>query len=393
MKEKKEHKCQTPSTDRHGDGHSKKSGFDRRQFLKTIGAVAAGAAGTGVIGAVDGCVPAPAPTPGGCNGGSPGVIQLSVPSPPVGRATVSIVGGGANNPSAGQIHEMVRNAIELAGGLDAISQGETVCIKPNLTAGDRVIATNSEVMRGVILEVKKRTAASNITVAEKSAFTSSTRNAARTVGLLDVCNQEGVNFVAWEDTPYVQANCSAWTHIRNNVQIPRQLTDGTYDHFIGVPKLKNHEMVPGANADYTCCLKLHVGVLHPTTRMTTGGGIHTMDLGNKVGEMNLTVPYHTMDVVDALDVILTGGPSRGTVASPGVILASKDRVACDSLAVAVLRTYAKRRGIMRPYVNKSVWRQAAIVTALSLNVGRGQGNIDIVDMNVAELNAIMNNWS
>lgn len=386
MTEKKAYPCSRNSTRHQGNTVCGRQGLNRRDFLKAVGVVAAGT-GTGMLGACD----------GGSGCGS-SVYQLRVPSAPVGNTTVGIVGGGTGNIASGQIHAMVSRAIDLAGGLTTIYPGQTVVIKPNLTYGDASICTHVEVIRGIVLEVKKRTSASNITVAERAALDYSTLEVAQAIGLLDVIEEEGVNFVAWEDTPYIEATCDAWTHIAGNLQIPESLTDGTYDHFINAPILKNHEMVTGANVDFTCCLKCHVGVLHPDSRLGggswQGGGIHTSDLGEKVAELNLVAPSHALDVVDALNIVLTQGPGTGgATANAGLVLASKDRVACDSVAVAALRYHAKLQNISKPYVNKSVWQQASIVRARALNLGRGPNNITVSDENVPDISGIMSNWS
>jgi uncharacterized protein (DUF362 family) len=359
----------------------------RRNFLKGIGT---GALATMV---------APAVLPlAGCDGGGGGcdpvtsAIELEVPARPTGTATVSIV------RKAG-IEEMVRNAVALAGGLNEIQPGDTVVIKPNITVANPAmgapVATNTEVIRAVIRMVKERTAAGNITVAEASAFGMDTERQAENNGLMDVVRAEGINFVAWQKGPYRQVACKAFDYLNWAFRVPTSIAEKHFDHFINMPILKNHEMVPSANVDYTCCIKNHVGVLHPSDRTSGGGsGIHTDNLGQIVAELSMAVPVHTMNIVDALTVTLTGGPSSlaSRYAKPGLILASKDRVACDSLAVAVLKYYAKANNVSRPYVNKSVWSQASITQAQKLNLGRTKENITVADDGVGNISDILSNW-
>jgi uncharacterized protein (DUF362 family) len=164
--------------------------------------------------------------------------------------------------------------------------------------------------------------------------------------------------------------------------------------------------------DYTACIKQHVGVLNPVDRIGGQGltdttstpayllGIHSKYLGKVAAELHLMVPKHTMDIVDATDCILTGGPAGVgmTVAHPNVIIASKDTVAADSLAVAVLRYYATITKtvlgykVSKPYVNKSVWDQAQIVRAQELNIGRKKENIVIKQDGVGNIDAILSKW-
>ena len=357
--------------------------ISRRDFLKLSGIVAAGLA-----------------LPLGCNAPrqteeerADEVVRLAMPPAPTGDITVGIA-------REGDIAATVNKAIELAGGLEEIQSGESVVIKPNLTTAYTFktrVTTHPEVLRAVIRAVKARTDAENITVAEASAFTDpSTLAVAKAVGVYEVVQSEGVNFLAWEDEAYVDAFSSDFKHINFFIHIPVSLAESRFKHFINLPMLKNHEAVSNANADYTCCIKNHVGVISREKRVRGGGkGIHRADLGEKIAELNLAVPRHTMNVVDALTVILSGGPAALEMesADPGLILACKDRVACDSVALAVLRHYASRQGIRRPYVDKSVWEQAQIRRAQQLNLGRGKENIRVSSDGVDEVDAILARWN
>ena len=357
-------------------------GMSRRDFLRISGLAVALAA-----------LPFGCGKAGGGEGYADPYVRLSMPPAPSGDATVGVVGGG-------DIAAMVERAIELAGGLDEIRSGDTVVIKPNLTTGYTFnvrVTTHPEVLRAVIGAVRERTDAANITVAEASSYADpSTLEVARKVGIYDVVLSEGVNFLAWEDEEYVEATSSDFSHIYWLLEIPESLTDSRFDHFINVPMLKNHEAISNSNADYTCCMKNHVGVLSRNKRTSGGGnGIHERDLGEKIAELNLAVPVHTMNVVDALTVVLTGGPASAKMehADPGLILACKDRVACDSVSLAVLKHYAARQGIRKPYVDKSVWEQAQIAHGQELNLGRHKENIKVAGEGVAELDGILARWN
>lgn len=360
---------------------SPKKKLDRRGFLKATGATMAGLA---------------IPFSLSCD-------QIPIdPNNPVTPVTPVTPRPDLNGKSAvgivrkGDVEEMVRTAIDLAGGIDEIKQGDTVVIKPNITGGQTgypaPIATTNPVMQAVIRAVKEKTAASNITVAESSAFGNNSQNIARENGLMAVIQAEGVNFLGWEANRYQRVTRSEFRYLNFAFRIPETLLNGTFKHYINVPILKNHEMVPGANADYTCCMKNHVGTMHFQDRTR----IHGRNLGENVAELSSIVPVHTMNVVDALTITLTGGPAsrNSRSAKPGLILASKDRVACDSLAVAVLKLYAKQEGVLRkPYVNKSVWNQAQIRRGIELGLGKGKEDIVILNEGVDNFDAIMGEWA
>ncbi len=119
-------------------------------------------------------------------------------------------------------------------------------------------------------------------------------------------------------------------------------------------------------ADYvvqTCCLKTH-----------RFGGHFTMSLKNSVGLVAKTVPgvnhnymnelhgsphqrrmiaeinaFYDVDlaVMDAMKAFVNRGPEAGDTVEPGLILASRDRVALDAVGVAILRRYGSTDEVMR----------------------------------------------
>lgn len=350
--------------------------MNRRCFLKSTGATVAGLSLPLGMAACD-----------QGNGGAMGTQTLTPPPAPTGTANVGIV-------RSSDVEEMVRSAVDLAGGLGEIRMGDTVLIKPNITYYDDPsnprITTTPEVLRSVIRMVKERTGARNITVAEATAFGGNTMQWAQQTGLLAVAQSEGINFVPWETGGYTTVRIQGAQYLTHTFRIPTTVANGSFDHWINVPILKNHEMIPGANAEYTCCIKLQMGTVNQGDR----NRLHTRNLGDMMAEVNVAIPKTTMNVVDALEIVLTDGPgSSGEHGQPGLIIASKDRVAADSLAVAVLRLYAQQQRINRPYVNKSVWRQAQIVTAQRLNLGRQKSNIVVLDEGVNNINEILQMWA
>ena len=131
----------------------------------------------------------------------------------------------------------------------------------------------------------------------------------------------------------------------------------------------------------TCCLKTH-----------RFGGHFTLSLKNSVGCIARRVPginydfmgelhgsphqrlmiaeinkfYRTdLIVMDAAEGFATGGPDKGKLIRPNVILAGTDRVAIDAAGVALLRSY----GTMRDVTEGRIFEQAQIARAAELGIG------------------------
>lgn len=139
-----------------------------------------------------------------------------------------------------------------------------------------------------------------------------------------------------------------------------------------------------ARADYviqTCCLKTH-----------RYGGNFTMSLKNLVGAVARRVPgldFNFMNelhssphqrkmiaeingfcrtdivVMDAMEGFSSGGPDKGRLIKPGVILASRDRVAMDAVGVALLRA----SGTVPVVMNGKIFEQEQIARAVELGIG------------------------
>jgi uncharacterized protein (DUF362 family) len=136
----------------------------------------------------------------------------------------------------------------------------------------------------------------------------------------------------------------------------------------------------------TCCLKTH-----------RYGGNFTLSLKNMVGTVARRVPglnydfmneLHTSPhqrsmiaeinkfcrtdivVMDATEGFSSGGPDKGKLIKPGVILASRDRVAIDAVGVALLRV----SGTVPSVMNGKIFEQEQISRAAELGVGIGSAD-------------------
>ncbi len=262
--------------------------------------------------------------------------------PAMPKAVVSIAG------VHGSVEEAVREAVEAAGGLTEIEPGQRVMIKPNITGPilwniypPGRITTDLEVVQAVIRLVKERGA--HPLVGDCGMFLS--EFAFTTTGFEWLCRREGAEGFPFNRSEYIRFR-PGQRHWSQGFRIPRILTE--VDHFINVPMLKNHETT---FAEFTCCLKSFVGVCHPDDRkLPVPDALHIRNISEKIAELNLCLEP-LINIVDATTIMVQGGPGDSMFWGdpfyhdavwdhPGLILASRDRVACDSVALAVLKLFA-----------------------------------------------------
>jgi uncharacterized protein (DUF362 family) len=295
----------------------------------------------------------------------------------------------------GDIEAAVFEAVQAAGGLAEIEKGQRVMIKPNL-CGPGIngkyprgpITTNPEVLRAVIRLVKKRGAhaigGDRAMIATELAFQVS--------GCAKVCKEEGAEPFPWTRAEYIRV-FKGQRHWSQGFRIPKILTE--VDHLINLPILKSHD---GEATQMTCCMKAYVGVLLPLDRWQEGSNaMHAPNFAEKISEVHLAVKP-TNNIVDATTILLSGGPDglkkNALWDKANLIMASKDRVACDSVAFAVMRRYGGEKNIDLPYMKKSIFDNPLLYYPAQLGIGQADPSmITVEDVKVPLIKEIKSTWA
>ena len=172
------------------------------------------------------------------------------------------------------------------------------------------------------------------------------------------------------------------------VEVPPGNTHWKHGFFL--PKILLHAGV----VVNTCCCKTHRFGGHFTMSLKNSVGLvakrlpgelhnymwelhSSRDQRRMIGEINA---HYRADLVimDALEAFVNGGPERGERVTPGLLLASTDRVAVDAAGVALLRSY----GTTSEVAKGSVFSQEQIATAAALGVGAGSAaEVELVPLN------------
>ncbi len=303
------------------------------------------------------------------------------------------------------IEAAVREAVEAAGGINEIERGQRVLIKPNMCgASDGTrdlwrITTRPDVVRAVVRLVKERGA--HPIIGDRSMY--DTEKAFETTGFAKICREEGAEPFPFTRAEYVRFYPGR-RHWSKGFRIPKIFNE--VDHWIGVPMLKNHDVTA---AEFTCCLKQFVGICMPLDRWQKGdNAFHVNNISEKIAELNLST-RPLINIVDATTILVKGGADAGGMAGhlifdpdrkdvrfarPDLILAGRDRVACDSVALAVLKLHGTDQKVDLPYVTKSVWDQVQIYYAAELGIGQADPEkITIEDIKAPRFDEIKANWA
>jgi uncharacterized protein (DUF362 family) len=243
--------------------------------------------------------------------------------------------------------------------------GKKVALKANYNTANQFPASTHIDTLSTLIVTLKEAGATNITMLERSGG-DSTEVAMYISGVQELSRKLGFNLVVVDNLPenkLIRFNPEG-SHWTDGFLVPQALCDA-------------EKIVQ------TCCLKTHSGGGHFTMSLKNSVGLvarfeqvgiytrdymtemhHSPDIRRMIAEINQA--YETdLVVMDALKAFVRGGPNQGEIVSPGVMLASRDRVAIDAVGVAILRMYGTT-----PEVSAGkIFEQEQIARAAELGIG------------------------
>ncbi|TET56110.1 MAG: DUF362 domain-containing protein [Dehalococcoidia bacterium] len=257
----------------------------------------------------------------------------------------------------------VGQAIALMGDLQqVIGRGDRVLVKPNFNSPDPFPAATDlaflEVVIKLILE-----AGAKITIGESSGGVwRPTRKVFEQLGVPQLARRLGVELIAFDDRP------NDWVRIKisgdylSEVIMPRSAYEA--DKMVYLPCMKTHSI--GA---FSGAIKLAFGFVAPGQRRSA----HLGHLQEKVAEVNLCWQPDLI-IMDGRKAFVSGGPDKGQLVEPGLLLASGDLIAVDVEAMRVLLDYGASNNIPA-----NPWELPQIATAVKHGLGVGEGQYMVLE--------------
>ena len=306
--------------------------MNRRDFLR----IGAGVVGAGTLGLL------------GCGRGRTGERLAAGGNPPDGEtsdaAQPARVGsnrfqellGGLNAAVASgedkSPAELVAAALAALGGAEAIvSQGDAVCIKPNLAwerTPQEAACVHPEVLAAVI-ETCQQAGAGEVLVAEHPCDHAATTF--EISGAKEVCSRLRVHLIPLEsESLYQEVQLPAGVNIKRD-RIARDILE--CDVLINVPTLKVHSAT-----GITAAMKNQMGAIfdRPRYHRAASGGPRDVNLHQNITDLASGL-RPTLNILDATRALTTSGPKGpGIVKQTGTIIAGSDIVAVDALAARLL---------------------------------------------------------
>lgn len=217
-----------------------------------------------------------------------------------------------------EVYKAVKKSVELIGGLN-IKEGSKVLIKPNLlrpSHPNRGVTTHPAVVKAIIRLLKEKDC--KIFVGDSPGFHDA-KITAKVAGILDVCKEENVPFVDFEDKKSYLVKDALLIKRFDFAKILDEV-----DYVINVPKLKTHVQM-----GITFAVKNTFGFISGLNKSK----LH-LKLADKEKFATMLVDVHNfvnpcINIIDGVIGMEGDGPGAGDLKKAGIIAASYDALALD----------------------------------------------------------------
>ena len=226
----------------------------------------------------------------------------------------------------GSVKKALLEAIDLIGGLSPGSfKGDSVLIKPNILVGRpyKTGATTNPYVIGALIDILRDHGISKIVIGEGSIVGKDTSEAFKECGIDRLAASKKVGLVDLKKDDFVQMDIPGGKIIKS-IKIPGTIIDS--DLIINVPVMKTHDSFPA-----TLGLKNIKGVIHENDKKR----FHHRGLAQCITDLNKIVLPH-LTIMDATVGMEGLGPIYGSPVDLGLILASFDTVAVDTVSAQVM---------------------------------------------------------
>lgn len=239
-------------------------------------------------------------------------------------------------------------------------RGKSVAIKANFNSADVFPASTHADTLQQLLEVLQN-AGSSITLVERSGM-SSTDEILSELDVFDLVSAYNGTVITLDGLDTDHFSRFYGEHWHRGFLLAQPFLDA--DVVISTCCLKTHRF----GGHFTLSLKNSVGAIartDPQDKYDYMRELHGSPYQRTmIAEINAALPCNLV-ILDAVKGFSTLGPEQGNLISPGVILASEDRVSIDAVGVAILRHYGTT-----PEVEKgTVFEQEQIKRAGELRIG------------------------
>ena len=257
--------------------------------------------------------------------------------------------------------QSIIRALELIGGIGKlVEKGDTVLLKPNYNTADLYPGSSDPSFIGAVIDLLRQAGAEKVIIGERTAFLHN-RKVLEKAGVAEVARKAGAEVTVFgKDGWQTLLDRTGWRRVKveggqylHSVSLATQALEA--QKIVYVPLIKTHHA-----AQFTGSIKLSMGLVKPFFDQTK---FHAQHLQEKLAELGLIIRPDLI-IMDARKVFITGGPAKGELRTPNLILASGNQVAIDVEGVKILQSYPGNS-----LEGRNVWDLTQIKHAVELGLG------------------------
>jgi uncharacterized protein (DUF362 family) len=265
-----------------------------------------------------------------------------------------------------------QKAVDLIGGVSY--SGKDVYLKCSYSSPDPYPGTtHPDSLRAATALIKAK-GGRRISLIERSGM-GITREILGRLNTLELAQQLGIACLPLEELAAEEWHKAdlPGAHWTDGIEIPKFLVQKPC--VVQLCNLKTHRF----GGQFSASLKNSIGLIAKYSSIGTRRNymqeLHASQYQcEMIAEVNLVL---SMDLIlmDAIEIFVKGGPESGELAYPGIIAASRDRVALDAVGLALLRN----SGVGFPLNQGAILKQAQLRRAVELGFGiRSEKEITLV---------------
>ncbi len=253
-------------------------------------------------------------------------------------------------PCVGELRHNIGQAVAAIGDFQRLVEpGDTILVKPNFNTGDPPPGSSDPHFVKAVIDLLYEHGAGKVILGESSMLRLSTRDTMRQTGMLQAAKEAGAETVFFDEDEWLEVETGG--RYLKKIALAKVGLEAT--KIVYVCCLKTHRF-----ADFTLSLKLAMGFV----RLRDRRGMHLRRLREKLADLNLVIAPDLI-IMDGRRCFISGGPAKGKLREPNLILASGDRIAIDVEALKVIQSYPGHS------LKKSPWELTLIRRAVELGLG------------------------
>jgi uncharacterized protein (DUF362 family) len=261
----------------------------------------------------------------------------------------------------GDLKDSIERSVTLIGGIDKlVKKDETILLKPNYNTADPFPGSSDPSFIKAVIKMLYDAGAREVIVGERTAFLRSYAVLEK-AGIIKAAEEAGAEVEVFGKEGWRELfDMGNWRRVKvpggrflHRVSLAKEAL--RIEKIVYVPLIKTHHA-----AEFTGSIKLSMGLVKPLFDQIK---FHARNLQEKLAELGLIIKPDLI-IMDARKVFITGGPARGELRTPNLVLASGNQVAIDVEGVKTLQSYAGNS-----LEGKNVWDLTQIKHAVELGLG------------------------